>query len=288
MIYRRLLAIIFALISVYATAQTTGGMSGIGGLRGAGGGCSQATAFLARATGANAAHQTNYTNLICGLVTDGTFAKLDVLYVFVTNSTTNAVLNLIQNSFNGTVTGTLTFTADTGWTGDGSTGFINSGFNASTAGGNYSQNAASLGVCDLTSGTTQSNVNRPIGINDNQSFIIPLAQFAGGSATYGVNSTAPPTPANANTQGLWIATRTSSSAISLYKNGTSFDSSSDTSVALANRNFYVFATNNAGTANDFTADQLGAALFGALSATDIANVYARLHTYFGAYSVTGC
>jgi hypothetical protein len=45
MIYRRLLAIIFALISVYATAQTTGGMSGIGGLRGAGGAGGGTAAF---------------------------------------------------------------------------------------------------------------------------------------------------------------------------------------------------------------------------------------------------
>src|SRR5229473_5562637 len=61
-----------------------------------GGGCSQATTFLARTSGLSGTETTAYTNLICGLVTDGVYPSLDALYIFATNTTTTANLNLIS------------------------------------------------------------------------------------------------------------------------------------------------------------------------------------------------
>lgn len=249
----------------------------------AGGGCSQATAFLARTSGLDATHQTRYTTLICGLVTDGTFSKLSVLYVFATADTTTAALNLISSSFNGTTHGTLTFVANTGWTGDASTGYIDTGCNPIASCG-PTQNSSSLGAYVRTSRTTPQTYAE-IGQSVNFfSFLFP--NYNTGTATYGINSPSLASPASANAQGFWIASRTSSTQLDLYKNGTSFDSQAANSSGTAdNDNIYVFAQNS-GSAASFTADQLAAALAGtALTGTDMANISSRINTYMTAYGV---
>jgi hypothetical protein len=48
----------------------------------------------------------------------------------------------------------VSFSADHGYTGDASTVYIDSGFNPSTAGGNFSTTAASLGIYQLNSRAT--------------------------------------------------------------------------------------------------------------------------------------
>src|SRR5208282_4996530 len=72
-------------------------------------GCAQATAFIARTSGLSTTEKNAYTAMICGMVTDGTWSLLDVLYIFATNNTTTAALNLVSSSFNGTVTGSMSF-----------------------------------------------------------------------------------------------------------------------------------------------------------------------------------
>src|SRR5258706_16256620 len=79
--------------------------------------CASAAAFLARTSGLDATHTNAYINLICGLVSDGIFSKLDALYIFATQDSTTAMLNLISTSFTAsTFSGTLTFTTDRGYT----------------------------------------------------------------------------------------------------------------------------------------------------------------------------
>src|SRR5208283_4790005 len=99
-------------------------------------GCGQANAFIARTSGLSATENAAYTAMICGMVTDGTWSLLDALYIFATNNTTTAALSLVSSTYNGTVTGTLTFSADNGWTGNGSTGYLSTNLTPSSAGGN--------------------------------------------------------------------------------------------------------------------------------------------------------
>ena len=65
--------------SHFVTVDTNGQSCQSGAGSGATG-CSQATAYLARATG-EVTHAADLTTLICGLVTDGVWSKLDALYV---------------------------------------------------------------------------------------------------------------------------------------------------------------------------------------------------------------
>jgi hypothetical protein len=106
-----------------------------------------------------AAETTAYTNLICNLVTDGIItgtmagsgsgatacgSLLDALYIFATKDETTASLNLCSTSYSITKNGTFTFTADTGWAGDGLSGSIlSTGFIPVSASGNFALNSAS-------------------------------------------------------------------------------------------------------------------------------------------------
>src|SRR5258706_10799563 len=117
-----------------------------------GGGGGTASAFLARTSGLDSTHITAYTNLLNGLDTDGLTSKLDMLHVYATQDSTTALLNLVSSSFTGTANGSPTFTADRGFTGtaSSSTIYIDTGFNPSTAGGQYAQDAAHLSAWCLT------------------------------------------------------------------------------------------------------------------------------------------
>jgi hypothetical protein len=123
-------------------------------------GCTQATTFLARTSGLSGTETTAYTNLICGMVTDGTWSLLDALYIFATNTTTTAKLNLISTSFpiayHGTPAESSQFSADHGYTGDGSTVYLDTGFIPSSAGGVFTLNSAHIGQYMLTSRTAAS------------------------------------------------------------------------------------------------------------------------------------
>jgi hypothetical protein len=123
---------------------------------GGGGGCSQATAFLARTSGLSGTQSTAYTTMICGMVTDGTFSLFDGLYVFATNTTTTAGLNLVSTSFTLTSNGSCTFTANAGYTGDAASCYQDPGFVPSSAAGNMTQNSAHIAVCDLTNRTSHN------------------------------------------------------------------------------------------------------------------------------------
>jgi len=197
---------------------------------GSGGGCTAATNFLARTSGLSGTETTAYTTMICGLVTDGVITGnlsgatgcgsiLDGLYIFATNTTTTANLNLCGTSFGLTSHGTITFNADTGYTGNGSTGYLDTGFNLSTAGGHFLQNSASLGVYVLTNRTSDSTMVA-MGADDGTIFSL-IEPLNGGLYTWDINGGGFPSFANASTRAAWVATRTGVSAENTYKNGSS-------------------------------------------------------------------
>ena len=99
------------------------------------------------------AHQQQYNSLICGLVADGTWSTLDFLYKFATDTATDALLNLVSASFAATSHG-ATFTADKGYTGDGTDSYLDTTYVPATASGNMMQNSAEVGIYDLSARTT--------------------------------------------------------------------------------------------------------------------------------------
>jgi hypothetical protein len=254
-----------------------------------GGGCSQATAFLARTSGLSGSQQTAYQNLICGEVTDGTFALLDWEYVFATSTTANADLNLISSSYTPTINGTETFAAYGGYTGDGSSGWINSNYNLSTSGGHFAQNSATVGACQLNS-RTASNQGASIG-GSSGTLVIQLNPLNSGDAYYPVAGTGFPGFANTQAQGSFISSRTSSAGETLYINGSSVATSSDTSAPLVSVTESVGAENNGGGGvNGYSTDQIAYSFSGGgMTGTQVTAMYNRLHTFLSAIGApSGC
>jgi hypothetical protein len=250
-----------------------------GGGGGGGGPCSQYTTFIARTSGTSGTEQAAYQAMICGMVTDGTWTLLDVLYIFATNTTTTAALNLVSTSYTATVHGTLTFSADHGWTGDGSTGYLDSGFIPVAT--NFSQNSASAGVYDLTSRASQDG---SVALGEDQNnfdlLIGPLSIAGGGGFSYSIAGTPQNGNANANAQGSYLVSRTAAASEFAFKNGSSIHTATDSSTTLTTIwNFYVFATNT-GSPAGFTTDQLSAAWWGAgMTTTQAGQVQSRINAY---------
>jgi hypothetical protein len=267
----------------------------------------QATNFLARTSGLNATETYAYCVMINGLVSDGIItgtmngansgsgacgSTLDLLYIFATNNTTTAKLNLCGTSYSLTYHGTpaesAQFQADVGYTGDGSTVWLDSGFNPSTATTpNYAQNNASLAAYDRTSSTTP-NTGSLLGYrNISQTYISPLNS----TNTYSTEVNAAhftTTATNTNRQGAWVTTRCSSTTLGVYKNGSSTqigNAASDNSSALVSATFVILA--EASSAVSPTPDQLSAAYVGAcLTGTQAAAINNRINTYMAALGVS--
>lgn len=261
-----------------------------------GGGCSQATAFLARTSGLDGTHTTAYTNLICGWVTDGVWTILDAVWVTATQDTTTAKLNLVSSSFTLSETGAgtaLTFTADRGYINPGPTNsnarYFSTQFNPTTAPSpQYVQNAAHVSAWSALSLTTTSiasiiSNNSGVG-NLQQSNLYP--KFTDNNAYLRSNDATPGSSgfANSNRQGFWVSNRSSSTARQAYLNGASINTYGSVTSAAPNNTLITLLYDGSGSAYNIV-DTLAAASIGSnVSAVQNA-FYTRLRTYMTAVGV---
>lgn len=187
--------------------------------------------FAAMSTSPTIARKGQIDAVIVALQTAGIWALLDVLYVLAAADAQAALLNW-KNPATFTASATSTFAVDRGYTGDGAATFVDTTFNPSTAGGNYTQNSATFAVWTRTeaqfattiagSGTTGTGV---ASINPRTSSDL---------ASIRINATTADTAANSVAAGLTAVSRSSSSATAIYKSGALLGSPSRTSVAMAN------------------------------------------------------
>lgn len=230
----------------------------------------QTTAFLARTSGLSGTETAAYKALINGLVSDGTFSLLDALYIFATNTTTTANLNLISTSFGITTTAAPTFTADQGYTGNGTTQFLNTNFTPGPSTGHqYTVNAASLGVYIRGGRTTPNNALTAIGTETSNvgfSLISPLE--AASLVQVDINGASFPNVSlpSSTANGFVSAVRTSSSALAVYKNAsaTALGTPASSGTVLSTQPIYILAYNANGSAANFDTDQISAAYIGGL------------------------
>jgi len=285
--------LLLALILLASSAQAgTMMMLGAGPGAATGGftpGCTQSSNFLARTSGLSTTERNAYDTMICGMVTDGDFAKLDGLYIFATNTTTTANLNLISTSFGLTQTGTVTFSADHGYTGDASTGFLNTSFTPSTASGHYALNSASLGAYILTNRTSAAGYSA-MGTDDTATGTLLdklIAHFTGPTSQFG-NGSCSSSFTSSTAQGQWVGVRSSAANSGFWRNGSSVASSTgcSTAGALASCSIIILArrTTTACSLAQPSGDQFAAAFFGSggISAT---NVSSRINAYMTALGI---
>lgn len=185
--------------------------------------CPQAQAWIARTTALTPTEQSAYTGMICGMVIDGTWCgpTFDAFYIFATNTTTTANLNLCSTSFGLSQTGTVTFAADKGYTGNGSTGFLDTGYlvNSNLA----TLNSTTAAVYGLTVGGAASNAVEIGSGNTALSTVTYIApNNSGGSVgllTAVNTNTSVQDTGFATTNGFFVVSRTTSNATNTYFNG---------------------------------------------------------------------
>lgn len=221
-----------------------------------------ATAFLARTTGLTTKERNAYINLINRLVAAGFWTRFDALWILATGQSANANLNLVSTNFPLTPTNSPTFTANVGYTGNGSNARLATAYTPSTNGVNFTQNSAAMGAY-INNNRTSSNssVIMGTGVPSSFAYIVPLETS---NFKYDMNSATFPTVANGGTAGLWTATRTAASgagATAAYKNDSpsAITTTSATSAARSSFVLQLLCLNNNGTLGNFTSDTLSAA-----------------------------
>lgn len=104
-----------------------------------------ASALFARfTTPPTAARKTQINAAIVALKNAGIWPLLDALYLTAAADSQAATCNWVANAYNLTASGAPVFTADRGYAGNGTTAYLDSGFNPASSGGKYVQNSASL------------------------------------------------------------------------------------------------------------------------------------------------
>jgi hypothetical protein len=222
----------------------------------------------------NAVRKNEYRTLLARLDEASILTKLDALYLLGAHDEQAAYLNLVQAAYDLSETGTGTFTANRGWQGDGSTGYLDSGFNPATAGGLYAQDDAHMGVWVRTE---QQSAAAAIG--NTRAFIRPR-NTSDQMATRGNQSAAADVTAMASSVGHSMWSRIDATQYRRYRDGVSAGLLSVASDTLSSLPLYIGGSNL--TADEHYPGQIFAVHWGASLSSGEA---AKLHEIILAYAV---
>lgn len=225
---------------------------------------------------------------IGAIKTAGVWTKLDCLWILAAHDSQAALLDW-KNLSDATAVNSPTFTTDRGFTGDGSTSYINTNFTPSTDGVNYTQNSACMGAY-LNAGTdTAVSGPNSIGFSSNsntrQSRIEPWRSATGGATVrVRMNDAAATTVGTIATRfGLTASNRSASNAVQVYRNGSSIGTSAVTSAALGTIDAYILGFNDAGLLNGQNDNRCAAAFVGgSLTSTEHADLFTAIEAYLDA------
>jgi hypothetical protein len=239
----------------------------------------EASALIARMTVApNARRKRAIDTLIGALKTAGVWTKLDTFYVLAAHDAASARLNWVSTSFNLTAVNSPTFVANQGYTGDGATSYLDTGFNPSTAGGHYAQNDSHMGVYVGT------NISAATGsVNDCGHSSAMIHSRAGANIGAKANNTTSDAPAISNNTSIgWTAwSRVASTDYSAVRDNGTPTAVTRTSAALVSLPFYMCCIAAAGPVGSlFSSRQIRAFhCGGGLTAAELNATYMALAVY---------
>jgi hypothetical protein len=244
---------------------------------------SETVALIARMTvKPDAARQRIIDATVTSLKAAGLWAKLEALWVLEAHDAQAAQRNWIADAFNLTPVNSPTFTVDRGYAGNGSSSYLNTGFNPSL-GSIFTQNSGSFGYY-LSAGTiTGSNSAIGMGCSDASyaTFLIPRST---GNAPRGrINSSATLDygPGSLSTRlGFTGLTRTGSTVTNCWRNGSRSTTETTASSGRPNNNMYLLATNSSGSAAGWSGNQMAWAFVGAgLTTAEISDLRVIMSYY---------
>lgn len=171
------------------------------------------------------ARQDLYNELIADLKSAGVWTKLDALYIMAAHDSQAASLN-IKNPGTYDLTaggGSPTFTEDAYYSFNGSTDWLDTNFNPATAGGNYEQDSATIGIWSATSGTRQFSFGFQVNNTTGGAYMSPHTsgdrwqfQMNSGTNIHNIGNSGNPWT---NSTGLFALNRSGSAAVQAYWNG---------------------------------------------------------------------
>jgi len=194
-------------------------------------------------------------NLVIQLKADGNWTKLDRLWIHATEIQQHARVSLVNPTSTQITEGNSpTFTANQGYTGNGTSMFLNTNWRLSD-GVNFLQNDASWGLycrTNLAAATYEAGVSVPTTSNGSTM----NTRWTDGVFYANINGGGFTQATVANSLGLFAVRRTSSTACLSYKNGTQVDSRSLTSVSRPATNLFILALNTGVGPSSFTSKQI--------------------------------
>lgn len=245
----------------------------------------EATAYFAAMSVAPDDTRKGHLNtLIASLKTAGVWAKLDWLCIHAAHDEQAGRVNAVDPTEVATAVNSPTFTTDRGFTGNGSSSYLNSGWNPTSGTHVFAQNSANIGVWGgtdvvATGQTELGNIYARLNSAYDATRISVATQNTGALVTPGGTPTS---------IGHLMGSRTGASALQYYKNGSAYGSALTTaSIAVPNSPMLICAynTNTGGLAgpSQYTTRRIQATHWGAaLDGTEAAALYNALSTYMTA------
>lgn len=215
--------------------------------------------------------------LVVGLKADSLWSGLDALLLFAVDNTQSALID-VKSLLAATAVSSPTFDSVNfrGYTGNGSSAYINSNFNPSTASSpNFVRDSACYFAWSNTSGADGGGL-AGVGFGSAQSRLFP--QYVDTNCYWTVNSlTGSPFNAGLGATGLYSVNRSGASQTDLYLNGVATYTNSDGSNSLVNDTLVALAALGGGNFSSRQCCCLGAGR--SFNATEQGNLYSRLRTY---------
>ena len=241
-----------------------------------------AVAFFNRVTTAggtlSVTEQNAVNTLVSQMKTDGIWTKMKAIYPMVGASAAACAQNLKSSSFTGTFSSGWTF-ASTGVTPNGTSAFMNTGFNPT---GNLSINSQCYGYYSRSNTAAGSKMEMggydPVSGADAD--IGLLAKFTGNLFYAIIGGSTYPSSSNTDSRGLFIINRTSSSNVKGYKNNSLVINATNSTVILLNLVIYIGCRNTNTGPGDFSDRECAFSFISdSLTDTEASNFYTAVQAF---------
>lgn len=180
--------------------------------------------------------------LIKSLVQAGVWDKLDAFYMLAAADAQSSLLNWVSTSYNLTAVNSPAVVANQGYTGDGSTSYLDTGFNPTTAvGAKFVQDSASIGLWSRTNLNNGGSASNDMG-NTNAHIVRQGA--VSGQSTGRANTGAGVLIGPGTYPGDVGWSRTASNVWEGYGQGVDVGGGTDASVAMTNATIRILSVNS--------------------------------------------
>ena len=237
-----------------------------------------AQAFITAAGITDPTQQSAIITLVSDLKAYGIWTKMKAIYPIVGGTSSSHKYNLkdprdLNAAFRLTFATGVTHSSN-GMVSNGSTGYANSNFNPNTNGATLNSHHVSFYSRTNTNGTEVEFGSQSAG------FVTLLEIRTSGTTYVAVNSLQTYTTfADTDSRGLYIANRTASNVINIFRNSTKKVTGSTNSVSLPGANYFILAWNNLSPQYYSTKQCAFASIGDGLTNTDAANFYTAVQAY---------